>query len=364
MWVFLIPVTDKLHPLGVRCKLQHVIESLLQLLWRKMMADAAPQLQEAYELIESGDLESARQLLEEIRSDNENNPDFWWIYAHALEDETEGRKALERVGQLAPNYPGLSALSTQLGLRPPQPIQPLPHPVAPSTEDVDAYYESFDDDASASEGNNWLIYTGITAVIVIVVLFLLLNTLTGGNTPTDETPTQELIADDATIEPIIPTAVAESATEILPTEVEMTGEASDEPTETVTEQPDEPTLAPTDVPEDTDPFSEVYSELAIFSVPEDGITTNTSETFGETYFVTTCSPLGPIATQNILNIIDTLTPIAENLDGGIGGVAFQITDCDADSVSLTLGIDRDTLDAYWGGEITQSELQQSLVRVN
>ena len=52
------------------------------------MANAAPQLQEAYDLIEAGDLQSARQLLDDIRSSNENNPDFWWIYSHALDRDT------------------------------------------------------------------------------------------------------------------------------------------------------------------------------------------------------------------------------------------------------------------------------------
>lgn len=363
------------------------------------MADAAPQLQEAYELIESGDLTSARQLLEEIRSNNENNPDYWWIYSHAVESEDDGLAALERVRQLAPNYPGLQNLSQQLGISKPQP-PPVP---TPSTEAIEAFNNDNDADEFASTESSssslpFYLIAGITVVAIIAALFFI-SSLFGGDDG-GETPTDVAIIDDVSPEPVIPTSVAEAATEdvddtptmeVLSTDVE--DEPTDEPTEEIateveaeltdapTEEPsatDEPTeqvateveeeptdVEPTDIsePDNSDPFASIYPDLEEFGVPTDSITVAETESFGDTYIVTTCSAIGPIATQNILDIVATLQPVADSLDEDIAGIAFNITDCDTDTVSLTLGFDRETVDSYWNDEISQTDLQQSLQRV-
>lgn len=354
------------------------------------MADAAPQLQEAYELIEAGDLTSARQLLEEIRSNNENNPDYWWIYSHAVENEEAGLAALDRVRQLAPNYPGLQNLSQQLGISQPQrPLVPTP-----STEAIEAFNndndaDEFADTEMSSSSLPFYLIAGIAVIAIIAALFFL-SSLFDGNEG-GEPPTEVAFIEDSSPEPVIPTSVAEAVTEdieetptaeILPTEVE------DEPTEsptdvsTETEEPveteeptveeiapteveDEPTESPTDIPEpeDSDPFASLYPDLEAYGVPVDGIVVEETESFGDTYVVTTCSPIGPVATQNILNIVAALQPIAEKLDENVAGIAFNITDCDSDTVSLSLGFDRETVDSYWIDEISQTDLQQSLQRV-
>lgn len=347
------------------------------------MADAAPQLQEAYELIEAGDLTSARQLLEEIRSNNVNNPDYWWIYSHAVENEEDGLAALNRVRQLAPNYPGLQNLSQQLGITQPQrPLVP-----APSTETIESFNndtdtDEFADTESSSSSLPFYLIAGITVIAIIAALFFL-SSLFGGNDG-EETPTEVAIIEDSSPEPVIPTSVAEAVTEeieetptseVLPTEVidESTESPTDIPTET--EEPTEeiateveeivPTESLTELPEseDSDPFTTLYPDLEAFGVPVDGIAIEETESFGDTYVVTTCSPIGPVATQNILNIIATLQPIAENMDENVAGIAFNITDCATETVSLTLGFDRETVNSYWNDEITQTELQQSLQRV-
>lgn len=357
------------------------------------MADAAPQLQEAYELIEAGDLTSARQLLEEIRSNNVNNPDFWWIYSHAVESEEDGLAALNRVRQLAPNYPGLQNLSQQLGINQPQrPLVP-----APSTETIESFNNDTDvDEFSETETSTsslpFYLIAGITVVAIIAALFFL-SGLFGGSDD-GENPTEVAIIEDSSPEPVIPTSVAEAVTEDIeetPTAENLPTEIEDEPTEapTETEEPveaeesteeiatdveetvptqaeDEPTEAPTELPtetEDSDPFTSLYPDLEAFGVPADGIAIEETEIFGDTYVITTCSSIGPVATQNILNIVATLQPVAENIAENIAGIAFNITDCTTETVSLTLGFDRETVNSYWNDEISQTELQQALQRV-
>ena len=184
----------------------------------------------------------------------------------------------------------------------------------------------------------------------------------------DDTPTMEVLSTDVEDEPTDePTEEIATEVEVEPTDAPTEeSSATDEPTEQVaTEVEAEPTDAPTDVPEpdNSDPFASIYPDLEEFGVPADSITVAETETFGDTYIVTTCSAIGPIATQNILDIVATLQPVADSLDEDIAGIAFNITDCDTDNVSLTLGFDRETVDSYWNDEISQTDLQQSLQRV-
>lgn len=340
------------------------------------MANVAPQLQEAYDLIESGDLQSARQLLDDIRPDNENNPDFWWVYAHAVENENDGMAALERVRQLAPNYAGLHNFQENIYASTPQPqgIQSLrPTTAPPSTADVEEFYEDedkFDAQPSESSGNNglipFLLIAGIAVIVIIAGLFVISGLFNSNDANTDGTATNVLVVTDISPEPILPTFDSESVAgnttntpEIQATDVPID---TDEPPTATTIPTDEPSATPE--PEDSDPIADIYSALESSGVPEDGIVLDDTNSFGDTYIITTCSAPGPVATENILNIMDELQSISDNLDEAASGFAFAITDCDADVVRLVLGFDRQTADNYWSGEIGQVELQQSLQRVD
>ena len=67
-------------------------------------------LSRAFELVESGDYEEARAILDPILDADKNNADAWWIYAHAATDPDEGREALENVLRINPTYPGAAEL--------------------------------------------------------------------------------------------------------------------------------------------------------------------------------------------------------------------------------------------------------------
>lgn len=69
-----------------------------------MSDDPKNTLQKAYELIEAGSLDDARELLDGYLQENPNDADGWWLYANAVDDPEEGTKALRRVLSIDPNY--------------------------------------------------------------------------------------------------------------------------------------------------------------------------------------------------------------------------------------------------------------------
>ena len=78
------------------------------------MGDTASTLNEAYQLIENGQPADARNLLKPLLESDSGNPDVWWLYIHAAEDAEDGRRALDKLVELSPNYPGLPDLYQQV----------------------------------------------------------------------------------------------------------------------------------------------------------------------------------------------------------------------------------------------------------
>lgn len=71
-------------------------------------------LSQAYGFIEADQLDEAVTLLKPILADNPNNPDAWWLYAHAVENVDDARAALQTVLNLNPNYPEAQRLLDML----------------------------------------------------------------------------------------------------------------------------------------------------------------------------------------------------------------------------------------------------------
>ena len=170
------------------------------------MVDASNKLNEAFELIEAGNMTDALTVLDEIRSEYSQNADYWWLYAHATDDESEGEAALRRVLELDANYPGATALAEQVGIEAPKPVQairslkPIPPPAPPvtnlnlpSTADIDALDDDldFDDEfaTTATSGGNRTAIVAVSLFVIIlsiVAIVILLPSLLGSD---DEQPT-------------------------------------------------------------------------------------------------------------------------------------------------------------------------------
>jgi hypothetical protein len=385
--VFLILLANSLQAFAVHSKLP-VLRFALRI-WRKAMANAAQVLQQAHDLIEAGDYQSARQILDVVRSSNENNPDFWWVYAHAVEDATEGKAALERVRQLAPNYTGLDSLvgGTSQPSSSIKPLRPLTPPPPPLVEKVaveeDEFADTLDETPTkATPFKTILTWLGLAFIIIVVIIFVVSMALnnTGGGTPTPERtaivdnfetpasiPTSESQGLDLTeaveSSPEVPVLTEELETEEAATATEEAVETEEVATATEEEAVETEESATEDsetvIGEETEAVavadvSEAMEEIADFGVPEDGVTEESSS-LGQTLVVTTCSIPGPNATSNILGILDAFKAANVSLDT-VEAIAFDISDCANDTVLLSIGISSDIVESYWLGDTTASEL--------
>jgi len=61
-------------------------------------------LKEAYDLIGQDEKEQAREILVSYIDERDNDPNAWWLMAHAVDDPQLQRESLERVLELDPEY--------------------------------------------------------------------------------------------------------------------------------------------------------------------------------------------------------------------------------------------------------------------
>lgn len=177
-----------------------------------MSDDRTLALTRAYELIEAGKPDDAREILDSILEVEKNNADAWWIYAHAVDEPAAARDALENVLQLNPQYPGagelLVVLREQYPDLPPSAIERRAVPKMPtdlpleagevaddepdfleSEADEHAPASTFEPEPKETARTGVLPWVAVAALAVIVVLalFLILSSINqpGSVEPTD-----------------------------------------------------------------------------------------------------------------------------------------------------------------------------------
>ena len=200
------------------------------------MPDTEQVLDEAFQLIEAEQYARARELVQPLLESEPDNPDVWWVYAHAVEDADAGQSALDRVQALQPDYAGLQAVREALPApAPARPLQklsskpqtePTASPEAPAdSSETTPQPESASEEASSS-GRGGIARLLLVAVLILVIVAGVLFVLSNQTT---------------TAPPATPTTVAADATEPSDTAVAQAGEETDEPTQ-------EPTITETDEP--------------------------------------------------------------------------------------------------------------------
>lgn len=234
-------------------------------------------LAEAFELIEADKLSEARAVLKPMLTTHRDNPDVWWLYAHAVTDADEARTALNQVLRLDPNYPDaaqlLNNLENQVPARRsavtvvdsepgfladiPPTLPDLPEPEDEELADiVDLDAEKKIEAEEPSRTRLLLLAAlGLVALAVIVAIAVLTSQPRGAI----PTPTSEGIAAQASSTPLafLPEETAfptleetepgVEATEMATEQALATAENTAAPTETVveTEVVSEPTASPT-----------------------------------------------------------------------------------------------------------------------
>jgi hypothetical protein len=328
------------------------------------MGDTASVLNEAYQLIENGQSAEARNLLKPLLETDSSNPDVWWLYVHAAEDAAEGRRALDRLAELSPTYPGLPDLYQQVTGTPLRPAAKPAAPPAPatlpdlpgSTKPVPAngepFEEEFDDDIISDEkpGRRLplrILALGAIILIVVIGLALLLSQPPAPamtETPTDiavvptNTPeilsTQEVIA---TQEPVVTQEV------IVTDVVAPTEEASQVATEEVveTESPgitDEAPVVTDEVVETDEPVATAVALSATEETIEteepaatDEVITEAAPTATTALATSTSAPTEDV-TPEVVATADSQAVLFEAL------AAFNVTEPDGISmISTRLG---------------------------
>jgi hypothetical protein len=86
------------------------------------MSDPKDQaLEQAFERIESGFPDEAAAILKPLLEADPDDVDAWWLYAHAVREPNEARRALNNVLRLDPDYDGAAAMAATLDEKFPAP---------------------------------------------------------------------------------------------------------------------------------------------------------------------------------------------------------------------------------------------------
>jgi hypothetical protein len=285
------------------------------------MSDELDQaLAQAHELIEDGQFEDAREILEPLLDAHPDNPDVWWVYSHAVEDPDEGRRALQNVSRLNPDYPGVQNIA-------------------------------LDDDIPVEEreqqnSRRWLPLVAIVVIVLLIVLVFAVLGQSGGDDD-DEEPTPTTVVAAATTE-----AVAMGTEE--PTVAAATTEAAVVETEEPTAVTTEALVAETEEPTDAAEVA-AASAMSAYELSAEGITISDTPVLGTTLVASICHnptvPLRDAMESALLELAASVNPDTVEVDA----LGIRMVNCTSDNVFNLVGAYVDDIIAFNAGTITEAE---------
>jgi tetratricopeptide (TPR) repeat protein len=294
----------------------------------------------AFELIEEERLAEARELVQSVLDDDSQNADAWWIYAHAVEDRADARRALNKVAEIDPNYDGLQELLTYYDDDVIDPSDGL-DTLDDDFDFVDEGYDQITEQPFIAEHpeNPWPRRIVIITVILLLAFvgYLILNSARRDGT---EEPTQ--VAVMPTNESVI----------LLPEdEIDQTSDIPEEIQEEIQIESEELTEENF---EESLPVSELSLILGDYSLANDE-------------FVFLDTVLGTTQTINLCNdnreslrdtIQNTLMAFSNNLgliELDTQSIAIRILDCNEQETLSFIGVSMENVTLYEAGEITDQE---------
>lgn len=310
-------------------------------------------LQRAYELIEADKLEQAQELLAPLLETDDENPSLWWVYSHALRDQSLGQLALDRVLELDPSYPGANELKSDvLDIQSSDPDF-LQVDVDESVSAQDAMGGAIDDwddiqpeleDAGESSGGRQ------GAVVLAIILFVVaagialvasgtidISEILSGTLPT---PVVEVIV----VGP--PTAATLEST--AATTAEATAGAE------VIPGPDD---------EAANPLSEfvgaVADSISDFDIDR-GASAVRNTLLGRTIVIQVCAVPGREFNAKLNRVINAMVELADAFPEDTEAVAAGLLHCDNESASLRIiGVPVATVRQYLDEDIDGKEFQRA-----
>ncbi len=274
-------------------------------------------LARAFQLIEEDRLVEAREIIQSVLVDDNKNPDAWWIYAHAVEDPNEARRALNQVADLDPNYPGLTELLEFY-------VEAEDDNLIDSTsfDDFEDFDDDFDTQDEESDRSPWLRRLVILAVILLLVVIgvIIVSGGLSGTTP-DATATE--VAQQPTQEPIV----------FLPPD-------NDEAVEITAE------------PQVAASLAAIFPEYELANNDLEDVLTE----LGITQVVSLCGMPDPTFLRD--GIQSGLVRLSQNIDIislEAEAIGVRISDCETNETYSFIGTLLDNAASFADGELTQTE---------
>ena len=315
-------------------------------------------LQAAFDLIEKGELEQAQIALAPLLETENDNPDLWWIYAHAAADSQSGLQALDRVLQLDPDYPGARELREQADL-------------AQSGSAAAATASAQADDDEPGDIDDWedlqpavertaqnrkigrtLTLTVAAVLVIIVGLLLVLSDevdiafLTALIAPSP--PPQIAVISVSTETANSPTAAPTEDAAITPTEID------ESPTSAPTE-----TEIPAAVPETAAFIALVADAMANVEIDETDSGFRITE-LGNTLVFHVCAVPGPQFQTRLGSVMNAVASLDASIPEDAEAIAVSLVNCaDEDAVPRAVGVERDMIQSYANEEIDARDFQRS-----
>lgn len=324
-------------------------------------------LQAAFDLIEKGELEQAQIALAPLLETENDNPDLWWIYAHAAVDSQSGLQALDRVLQLDPDYPGARELREQADLARSGAAPTTASAQADDDEpgDIDDW-EDLQPDVERTAQNRRIgrsLTLAVAAVLVIIVGLLLVLSdevdiafLTALIAPSP--PPQITVISVSTETADSPTAAPTEDAAITPTEIDESPTVA--PTET-----ESPTLAPTETeipaaaPETAAFITLVSDAMANVEIDETASGFRITA-LGNTLVFHVCAVPGPQFQTRLGSVMNAVASLDASVPENAEAIAVSLLNCaDEDATPRAVGVERDMIQSYANEEIDARDFQRS-----
>lgn len=316
-------------------------------------------LSQAFELIEADKLEEARAILKPILDTDKDNPDAWWLYAHAVTDPETARLALSNVRRLDPEYLNAGELLYSLEKQSPasdlsdisSEKEPSFLPAFPSTlpgmlgskaitDDADWNLPDDEDEDSYTpifRRPVFLLALGTIIFAVIASLVILQSTPQTQNNDIAETSTNQSTG--------IETPTAE-----LPQSIEAT---------TIIGQIVTPISDVSNAGFDT-----LYAALSDFSVADRGIDVEQT-TLGTTVVVSVCTQPGVALRETLPDALKAIARQVSTLSTEIQAISVRMVECANNNATLLmLGVPVTDAQAYEGGNLNDDAFQAKWQPIN
>jgi hypothetical protein len=316
-------------------------------------------LSQAFELIEADKLEEARAILKPILDVDKDNPDAWWLYAHAVTDPEAARLALSNVRRLDPQYLNAGELLYTLEKQSPDldlsdilsekdpsflPTVPSTLPGLPGSKAIADDDWDLPDDEDEEDSYTPIFRRPVFLLALGTIIFAIVASLVILQ-PSLQTPNNNTISVTSTNQssgaetPIVETSQAVEATVTegqltTPAQVDNIGE-----------------------------FDNLNASLKDFSIADNGIVVEQT-TLGDTVVVSVCTEPGVALRETLPEVLKAIAKESSTLSTEIQAISARMIDCTNNATLLMLGVSMSDAEAYEAGSLTDELFQAKWQPIN